>query len=101
MQKIGGNQGIQVQDLKIMKSDGLDSKPIRYIKVPIVPTGTTEQLSGLKLPAGTVVLADGIFIDVTTLGGTVDLGTAETVGAGGGDANGFVAALSVASTGQK
>lgn len=59
-------------------------------------TATTETSTGFALPTGAMVLPTGVGLDVLTADATetVDLGTLST---DSGDANGFIAAASVAS----
>lgn len=97
-ERIGGKDGISVAEVAIRKTDGLDSRPARFIKVPIAPSGVAEEDSGIDIPAGCVVLPD-VIVEVTVGAGTIDIGLLSTDV--GGDANGFVAGLDVSSTGMK
>lgn len=72
---------------------------IKKIDITSAPTGA-EQDTGWDLPAKAVIL--DVFIDVTAAeatGGTKTLDVGLKSGESGGDANGFLAAISVAATG--
>lgn len=100
MQRIAGNGGISVAALEVAGPDGNVGRVSRYIKIPLAPATTDEELTGFKLPANCLVLPHP-FVKVRTGAGTVEIGTAEGVGAGGGDLDGLIDGLSVATAGEK
>lgn len=97
-EKVGGNQGISARAVQITKQ-GLAGQPARYLEIPITgQTAGVEKTTGVQIPLGTVVLP-GTLVSVETAAGTIDVGILSSES--GGDADGFLAAVSCAATGIK